>query len=98
MKELNNVAPDFSSVQITVLKVSPRRPGGGPTPRRLPCLGVQVAVQRLVLPYRFKNHGADVLKIFHICLRCLINVHRNCRATDFLCASLFWSYSPSFAN
>jgi hypothetical protein len=44
---------------ITVLKASPRRPGGGLTPRRLarlPRLGVQAVVQRLGPPYRFKNH------------------------------------------
>ena len=49
----------------TVLKALPRRRlGGGPTPRclaRLPLLGVsrrrlQAMVQRLVSPYRFKNH------------------------------------------
>jgi hypothetical protein len=46
-------------IDTTVLKASPRRPGGGPTPRRLarlPRLGVQAVVQRLVSPYRFKNH------------------------------------------
>jgi hypothetical protein len=44
---------------LTVLKASPRRPGGGLTPRRLarlPRLGVQAVVQRLGPPYRFKNH------------------------------------------
>jgi hypothetical protein len=48
-------------VLVPVLKASPRRPGGGPTPRRLarlPRLGVQSVVQRLVSPYRFKNHVA----------------------------------------
>jgi hypothetical protein len=46
----------------TVLKVSPRRPGGGPTPRRLARLrrlGVQAVIQRLVSPDRFKNHAHD---------------------------------------
>jgi hypothetical protein len=51
----------------TILKVSPRRPGGGPMPRRLarlPRLGVQAVVQRLVSPYRFKNHmsGSGVVE------------------------------------
>jgi hypothetical protein len=43
-----------------VLKATPRRRGSGPTPRRLarlPRLVVQEAVQHLVSPYRFKNHG-----------------------------------------
>ena len=39
----------------------------GPTPRRLarlPRLGVQAVVQRLVSPYRFKNHmsGSGVVE------------------------------------
>jgi hypothetical protein len=41
-----------------VFKVSPRRRGGGPTPRnpgRLARLGVQAAVQRLALPYALKT-------------------------------------------
>ena len=44
-----------------VFKVSPRRRGGGRTPRnprrlvRLACLGVQAAVQRLALPYALKT-------------------------------------------
>jgi hypothetical protein len=45
----------------TVLKASPRRPGGGLTPRRivrLPRLGIQAVVQRLRPSYRFKNHGS----------------------------------------
>jgi hypothetical protein len=49
-------------MQSPVLKASPRRPGGGPTPRRLarlPRLGVQAVVQRLDSPYRFKNHDAE---------------------------------------
>jgi hypothetical protein len=43
----------------SVLKASPRRPGGGLTPRRLarlPRLCVQAVLQRLGPPYRFKNH------------------------------------------
>jgi hypothetical protein len=43
-----------------VLKATPRRRGGGPTPRRLARLSrlvVQEAVQRLVSSYSFKNHG-----------------------------------------
>jgi hypothetical protein len=47
------------SAICSVLKASPRRPGGGLTPRRR--LGVQAVVQRLGPPYRFKNHG-------HMCL------------------------------
>jgi hypothetical protein len=51
---------------ISVLKASPRRPGGGLTPRRLarlPRLGVQAVVQRLGPPYRFKNHVQYVTQL-----------------------------------
>jgi hypothetical protein len=47
----------------SVLKASPRRLGGGLTPRRLarlPRLGVQAVLQRFRPPYRFKNHGRAI--------------------------------------
>jgi hypothetical protein len=58
-----------SSIYYPVLKASPRRPGGGPTPRRLvrlPRLGVQAVIQRLGSPYRFKNHD---LLCNHVCFQ-----------------------------
>jgi hypothetical protein len=51
----------FQRQVSSVLKASPRRPGGGLTPRRfarLPRLDVQAVLQRLGPPYRFKNHAS----------------------------------------
>jgi hypothetical protein len=58
---LMNIPPFVSlGLLISVLKASPRRPGGGLTPRRLPRLGVQAVLQRLGPPYHFKNHALNM--------------------------------------
>jgi hypothetical protein len=71
LKTRSTSQQELPKAEATVLKASPMRPGGGPTPRRLarlPRLGVQAVVQHLVSPYRFKNHARGTSHTPHLSL------------------------------